>query len=81
MAAMRTRWFGDLPDGEELASPLRQLVEAVAGVLDRLRPAAVASGSGLVFPEVPAVVVPHAHIPGCSLVLQVSDWSSSVGCW
>jgi hypothetical protein len=30
---------------------------------------------------VSAVVVPHARIPGCSLVLQVSDWSSSVGCW
>ena len=41
----------------------------------------LAAGSVFVVPDVPAVVVPHARIPGCSLVLQVSDWSSSVGCW
>jgi hypothetical protein len=77
---MRTHWFGDLP-GEELDAPLRQLLEAVAKVLDRLRPASVAEASGLVDTEASAVVVPHARIPGCCLVLQVSEWSSSVGCW
>jgi len=75
------RWFGDLPDDEALGPSLRQLVRGIAKVLDRLRPPAVASGSGFVVPDVPAVVVPHVRIPGCSLVLQVSDWSSSVGCW
>jgi hypothetical protein len=78
---MRTRWFRDLPDDEALSPSLRQLVGGIAKVLDRLRPPAVAPGSGCVVPDVPAVVVPHARIPGCSLVLQVSDWSSSVGCW
>jgi hypothetical protein len=75
------RWFGDLPDDQALGPSLRQLVGGIAKVLDRLRPPAVAPGSGFVVPDVPAVVVPHARIPGCSLVLQVSDWSSSVGCW
>jgi hypothetical protein len=78
---MRTRWFRDLPDDETLGLSLRQLVGGIAKVLDRLRPPAVAPGSEFVVPDVPAVVVPHARIPGCSLVLQVSDWSSSVGCW
>jgi hypothetical protein len=78
---MRTRWLGDLPDDQPLDPSLRQLVGGIAKVLDRLRPPAVASGSVFVVPDVPAVVVPHARIPGCSLVLQVSDWSSSVGCW
>jgi hypothetical protein len=77
---MRTRWFGDL-SGEELDPPLRQLVEAAAEVLDRLQPASVAEASGLVDTEASAVVVLHARIPGCCLVLQVSEWSSSVGCW
>jgi hypothetical protein len=75
------RWFGDLPDDQALGPSLRQLVGGIAKVLDRLRPPAVASGSGFVVPDVAAVVVPHARIPGCSLVVQVSDWSSSVGCW
>jgi hypothetical protein len=56
-------------------------VGGIAKVLDRLRPPAVAPGSVFVVPDLPAVVVPHARISGCSLVLQVSDWSSSVGCW
>jgi hypothetical protein len=78
---MRTRWLGDLPDDQALDPSLRQLVGGIAKVLDRLRPPAVVAGSVFVVPDVPAVVVPHARIPGCSLVLQVSDWSSSVGCW
>jgi hypothetical protein len=61
--------------------PLRLLVDGVTGVLDRLRPPAVASRSGLVDAASSAVVVSHARLPGCCLVLQVSDWSSSVGCW
>ena len=78
--AMRTGWFGE-PPADHGKGPLRLLVDGVAGVLDRLRPPAVASRSGRVDAASSAVVVPHARLPGCCLVLQVSDWSSSVGCW
>jgi hypothetical protein len=77
---MRTGWFGELP-ADHMKGPLRLLVDGVAGVLDRLRPPEVASRSGLVDAASSAVVVPHARLPGCCLVLQLSDWSSSVGCW
>jgi hypothetical protein len=77
---MRTGWFGKLP-ADQATGPLRQLVDGVAGVLDRLRPSAVASHGGRVDAAASAVVVPHVRLPGCCLVLQVSDWSSSVGCW
>lgn len=78
---MRTRWFGNQARGGKLDPTLRRLVEDVSGALDRLQPPAVAPGSGSVDASVSAVVLPHGAIPGCSLVLQVSEASSSVGCW
>ena len=78
---MRTRWFGNRATGGKLDPTLRRLVEDVSGALDRLQPPAVARGSGSVDATASAVVLPHGAIPGCSLVLQVSEASSSVGCW
>ena len=50
-------------------------------LLDRLETAPVAPGTARVDPEAAAVLLPHRRIPGCSLVIQVAEWSSSVGCW
>jgi hypothetical protein len=81
MGPMRRGWFGNQARGGKLDPTLRRLVEDVSGALDRLQPPAVARGSGSVDATVSAVVLPHGAIPGCSLVLQVSEASSSVGCW
>jgi hypothetical protein len=78
---MRTRWFGDLAGEGELDPALRRLVEDLSRMLDRLRPPAVAPGEARVDADGSAIVLPHRGIPGCSLVVQVAAWSSSIGCW
>jgi hypothetical protein len=78
---MRTRWFADPAEGERLDERLLRLVGAVSRMLDGLPSPPVAPRTGLVDPAAAAVVLPHAGLPGCSLVVQVADWSSSVGCW
>jgi hypothetical protein len=78
---MRTRWFADPAEGERLDEWLLRLVGAVSRMLDGLPSPAVAPGTGLVDAAASAVVLPHAGVPGCSLVVQVAEWSSSVGCW
>jgi hypothetical protein len=77
---MRTRWFGDL-DERRLDGPLRRLVAELARLLDGLASPPVAPGGGRVDAATSAVVLPHAGIPGCRLVVQVAEWSGSVGCW
>lgn len=78
---MRTRWFGDLADGEQLDATLLRLVGGVSRMLDRLQPPAVVPGEPRVEVAGSAIVLPHRGMPGCSLVVQVAEWSSSVGCW
>jgi hypothetical protein len=78
---MRTRWFADPAEGEPLDERLLWLVGAVSRLLDGLPSPAVAPGTGLVDTAASTVVLPRADIPGCSLVVQVAEWSSSVGCW
>jgi hypothetical protein len=78
---MRTRWFADPAEGERLDATLLRLVGAVSRMLDFLASPPVAPGSGRIDAAASAVVLPHAGVPGCSLVLQVAHWSSSVGCW
>jgi hypothetical protein len=78
---MPTRWFGDPPGEQALDGALVRLIGDVSWLLDRLRPAAVAPGDGRVEAGAAAVVLPHRGVPGCALVIQVAEWSSSVGCW
>jgi hypothetical protein len=78
---MDARWFGDLGGGRQLGATLPRLVEAVSRMLDGLASPAVTQGSCLVDPVASAVVLPSASLPGCGLVVQVAEWSSSVGCW
>jgi hypothetical protein len=78
---MRTRWFADPAEDERLDETLLRLVGAVSRMLDGLASPPVTPGSGRVHAAASALVLPHAAIPGCSLVVQVVAWSSSVGCW
>ena len=78
---MRTRWFADPAEGERLDETLLRLVGAVSRTLDGLASPPVIPGSGHIDAAASAVVLPHAGVPECSLVLQVAAWSSSVGCW
>jgi hypothetical protein len=78
---MRTQWFADPADGERLDETLLRLVGAASRMLDGLVRPPVAPGTGRIDAAASAVVLPHAAVPGCSLVVQVAGWSSSVGCW
>jgi hypothetical protein len=78
---MRTRWFADPAEGERLDETLLRLVGAVSRMLDFQASPPVAPGSGRIDAAASAVVLPHAGVPGYSLVLQVAGWSASVGCW
>jgi hypothetical protein len=78
---MRTQWFADPADGERLDGTLLRLVGAASRMLDGLVRPPVAPGTGRIDAAASAVVLPHAAVPGCSLVVQVAGWSSSVGCW
>ena len=78
---MDSRWFGDLAGDRPLGGTLPRLVEAVSRMLDGMASPAVAPGSGLVDAAAAAVVLPSTRLPGYSLVVQVAEWSSSVGCW
>jgi hypothetical protein len=78
---MAERWFGEQAGGGQPGATLAQLVEAVSRLLDGLGSPPVAPGSGLVDPAASALVLPSAAVPGCSLVVQVAAWSSSIGCW
>jgi hypothetical protein len=81
MGRMRTRWFADPADGERVDGTLLRLVGAASGMLDGLASPPVAPGTGRIDAGASAVVLPHAAVPGCSLVVQVAGWSSSVDCW
>jgi hypothetical protein len=78
-----SRWFGDPVDEAALGGTLARLVGDVARLLDRLdlEAAPVAPGAARVDPDAAAVVLPLRRVPGASLVIQVAEWSSSVGCW
>jgi hypothetical protein len=78
---MRTQWFADPADGERLDGTLLRLVGAASRMLDGLVRPPVTPGTGRIDAAASAVVLPHAAVPGCSLVVQVAGWSSSVGCW
>jgi hypothetical protein len=78
---MRTRWFADPAEGERLDETLLRLVGAVSRMLDMLASPLVAPGSGRIDAAASALVLPHPAVPGCSLVVQVVAWSSSIGCW
>jgi hypothetical protein len=78
---MRTQWFADPADGERLDETLLRPVGAASRMLDGLVRPPVAPGTGRIDAAASAVVLPHAAVPGCSLVVQVAGWSSSVGCW
>ena len=84
---MSRHWFGDPADAADLGTTLDRLVADVSRLLDRLdrldrlEAAPVAPGSARVDPDAAAVVLPHRRVPGCSLVVQVAEWSASVGCW
>ncbi|HEY6708599.1 MAG TPA: hypothetical protein VJB61_13530 [Actinomycetota bacterium] len=78
---MGRRWFGDPADEAVLGATLARLVEDVSRLLDRLEAGPVAPGAARVDPEAAAVVLPLRRVPGASLVVQVAEWSSSVGCW
>jgi hypothetical protein len=78
---MGTRWFGEPAGAAQPGATLPRLVEAVSRLLDGSPSPPVAPGSGLVDAAASAVVLPSASLPGCSLVVQVAEWSSSVGCW
>jgi hypothetical protein len=76
-------WF-DPADVADLGTTLDRLVADVSRLLDRLdrlEAAPVAPGSARVDPDATAVILPHRRVPGCSLVVQVAEWSASVGCW
>jgi hypothetical protein len=81
MGPMRTRWFADPAEGERLDETLLRLVGDVSRLLDGLVSPPVVPGTGRIDAAASAVVLPHAGVPGCSLVVQVAAWSSSVGCW
>jgi len=76
-----TRWFGDPVDEAALGATLARLVEDVSRLLDGLEGGPVAPGAARVDPGAAAVVLPLRHVPGASLVVQVAEWSSIVGCW
>jgi hypothetical protein len=79
-----TRWFGDPVDEAALGTTLARVVEDVSRLLDRLEgldEAPVVPGAARVDPEAAVVVLPLRRVPGASLVVQVAEWSSSVGCW
>lgn len=82
---MSAGWFADPIDETTLGEPLARLVGDVSWMLDRLEaelaPGPVMLGTARVDPEAATVVLPHRLVPGCSLVVQVAEWSSSVGCW
>ena len=80
---MRRRWFGDPADEAALGPTLARLVEDVSRLLDRLAAGAVPvePGAARVDAEAAAVVLPLRRVPGASLVVQLAEWSSSVGCW
>ena len=78
---MRTRWFADPDEDERLDETLLRLVGAISRMLDGLASPPVAPGTGRIDAAAAAVVLPHAAVPGCSLVVQVAAWSSSIGCW
>jgi hypothetical protein len=78
---MGTGWFGAPAGGGKPGVTLSRLVEAVSRMLDGLGLPAMTPGSGLVDAAASAVVLPSASVPGCGLVVQVAEWSSSVGCW
>ena len=78
---MGTRWFEDPAEGERLGDPLVRLTGAVSRMLDGLGSPAVAPGTGRVDAAASAVLLPLAAVPGCRLVVQVAEWSSSVACW
>jgi hypothetical protein len=81
MGPMRTRWFADPAEGERLDETLLRLVGATSRMLDGLASPPVVPGTGRIDAAASAVVLPHAAVPGCRLVVQVAAWSSSVGCW
>jgi hypothetical protein len=81
---MSTRWFGDPADEGALGPTLARLVEDVSRLLDRLdwlEATPVAPGAARVDLEPAAVVLPLRRVPGASLIVQVAEWASSVGCW
>ena len=78
---MSRRWFGDPAETAALGATLAQLVEDVSRLLDRLEAVPVTPGAARVDAEAAAVVLPLHQVPGASLVVQVAEWSSSVGCW
>ena len=78
---MGMRWFGDPAEGERPGEPLAQLAGAVSRMLDGLAQPAVAPASGRVDAAASAVLLPHPLVPGCHLVIQLAEWSSSVACW
>ena len=71
---MRTRWFADPAEDERLDETLLRLVGAISRMLDGLASPPVAPGTGRIDAAAAAVVLPHAGVPGCSLVLQVAAW-------
>lgn len=75
------RWFEDPAEGERLGDPPAGLAGAVSRMLDGLAPAVVAPATGRIDAAASAVIVPHPTIPGCRLVVQLAEWSSSVACW
>ncbi len=77
---MGMRWFEDPAEGERLGDPLAQLAVAVSRMLDGLPPPASAP-PGRVDAAASAVLLPHPLVPGCRLVIQLAEWSSSVACW
>src|ERR671912_2129326 len=80
MGSMGMRWFEDPAEGERLGDPLAQLAVAVSRMLDGLPPPASAP-PGRVDAATSAVLLPHPLVPGCRLVIQLAEWSSSVACW
>ena len=75
------RWFEDPAEGQRPGEPLAGLAGAVSRMLDGLTPPAVAPATGRIDAAASAMIVPHPTIPGCRLVIQLAEWSSSVACW
>ncbi|HEV3505488.1 MAG TPA: hypothetical protein VG637_09445, partial [Actinomycetes bacterium] len=78
---MGRRWFEELAEGERLGDQLLRLAGAVSRLLDGLASPPVTPGSGRIDAAASAVLLPHRAVPGCCLVVQVAEWSSSVACW